>query len=399
MSDPASIVIVGAGLAAANTVEGLRDEGYDGALSVVGAEPHPPYERPPLTKSFLSGAKPIGVVYPHDEGWYTGKRVELLKGTTAVSLDPASQQIQLDSGRTLEYDAVLLATGASPRVPDLPGADSASYLRTIEDSQKLKTLFEKGGRLAIVGGGWIGLEAAAAARGYDVEVTVLEMDDLPLHKVLGDELARYLADLHSKHGVDLRTGVKVSRITSEGVETADGVVPADVVLVAVGAAPNTELAESAGLSLARRELGGGILVDEHLRASAPGVFAAGDVANARNTLLDAHVRVEHWDNAIRQGKLAARSMLGLEGAYDWQPYFYTDQFEFGMEYVGHGSPDDEVVIRGDKESGEFIAYWLSPTESGDRVTAAMNVNIWDVNDELRKIVGTTVDRRDLTDLR
>ena len=389
-STPDRIVIVGGGLAAVHAVETLREEGHDGSLTVVAAESHPPYQRPPLSKSFLKGDKPLDVVYPHDEAWWAEQGVRLLTGRTAASLELGDEAgVRLDDGETLGFDALLLATGATPRVPDLPGARQALYLRTIEDSQRLRRVLEAGGRMVIVGGGWIGLEVAAAARGAGLDVTVLERDPLPLQRILGDRMAQHVADLHARHGVEIRTGVAVSEIRPDAVVTDHGTVPADHVLVAVGAAPSVGLAQQAGLACDN-----GILVDQRLRSSDPRVLAAGDVANAAHATLG-RLRVEHWDNAIRQGRLAARSLLGREVSYDWAPYFYTDQFDFGMEYVGHGSPDDEVVVRGSLEDGEFIAYWLK----GTTVTAAMNVNIWDVSDRLRELVGTTVDPDGLTDLR
>jgi 3-phenylpropionate/trans-cinnamate dioxygenase ferredoxin reductase subunit len=388
--DTHDIVIVGAGLAAAHAVETLRGGGFDGSITLVGREPHPPYERPPLTKSFLTGAKPIEAVFPHAPGWYADQGIRLLTGTRAVAIDRAAGAVALDTGASLPYDVLLLSTGASPRVPDLPGAETAVYVRTIADAQRLQEAFGRAGRVAIVGGGWIGLEVAAAARGHGLEVTVLERSALPLGHVLGPDIATYLRDLHVREGVDVRTGVSVSAITPSGVETSQGTVDADVVVVAVGVAPDTDLAAAAGL-----EVDDGIVVDERLRTSDPRVLAAGDVANASNTALGGRLRVEHWDNAIRQGRLAARVILGEDVAYDWQPYFYTDQFSFGMEYVGRSAPGDAVEVRGSLEDGEFIAYWLS----GRTVTAAMNVNIWDVNDRLRELVGTEVDPAALTDLR
>ncbi|RHW29063.1 ferredoxin reductase [Nocardioides immobilis] len=393
------IVIIGGGLAAANAAETLRQEGFTGTLTVVGKEPHLPYERPPLSKGYLMGKKTADDLPPHDAAWYDEHDVAVLSGTEATAIDPAARTVSVDSGDTLEYDALLLATGAEPRVPDLPGAAAASYLRTKEDSDHLREALAAGGKAVLVGGGWIGLELAAAARQAGMDVTVLEMAPLPLGGVLGETVARYLVELHTHNGVDIRTGVTVESIETAdgratGVVTADGTLPADLVVVAVGAAPVTGLAEAAGLTIAGREAGGGVAVDEHLRTSDPHIWAAGDVANAAHTRLGP-LRVEHWDNAIRQGKAVARSMLGQDVAYDWQPYFYTDQFDFGMEYVGRGSADDDVEIRGSLESGEFIAYWLA----GDTVTAGMNVNIWDVNDQLRELIGSEVDRADLTDLR
>jgi 3-phenylpropionate/trans-cinnamate dioxygenase ferredoxin reductase subunit len=392
------IVVVGGGLAAANAVQTLREEGFTGSLTVVGKEPHLPYERPPLSKSYLMGKKSAGDLPPLDQAWYDDHDVTLLTDTEATGLDAGARAVSLSTGATLEYDALLLATGAEPRVPDLPGAGAAAYLRTVEDSDRLKEAFAAGGRAVMVGGGWIGLELAAAARQAGMEVTVLEMAPMPLGNVLGEEVARYLVDLHTRNGVDVRTGVTVEGIETDGeratgVRTAGGVLPADLVVVAVGAAPATALAEAAGLEIAPREKGGGIAVDTHLRTSDPHVYAAGDVANAEHARLGP-LRVEHWDNAIQQGKAVARSMLGAEVTYDWEPYFYTDQFDFGMEYVGRGSPGDDVEIRGSLESGEFVVYWLD----GDTVTAGMNVNIWDVNDKLRELVGTQVDRSALTSL-
>jgi len=393
------IVIIGGGLTAANAAETLRQEGFTGSVTLVGKEPHLPYERPPLSKDYLMGKKTADQLPPHDSTWYDEHDVTVLTGTEATAIDPAARTVSLDDGATVAYDALLLATGAEPRVPDLPGAEAASYLRTKEDSDRLKAAIAAGGKAVLVGGGWIGLELAAAAREGGMGVTVLELAPLPLGQVLGETVARYLVDLHTRHGVEIRTGVTVESIETTdgrptGVVTTDGVLPADLVVVAIGAAPVTALADAAGLEVTEPKAGGGITVDERLRTSDPRIWAAGDVANAAHARLGP-LRVEHWDNAIRQGKAVARSILGQDVTYDWEPYFYTDQFDFGMEYVGRGSPADDVEIRGSLEAGEFIAYWLA----GDTVTAGMNVNIWDVNDQLRGMVGTTVDRGALTDLR
>ena len=264
-------------------------------------------------------------------------------------------------------------------------------LRRIPDSLALKESFVEGRRLVVIGAGWIGLEVAAAASEAGVDVTVLEYADVPLRAALGDRLGTYFAALHRKHGVTLRTGVSVTGIegsgTVTGVRTADELFPADLVLVGVGAVPNTELAQQAGLPVDN-----GIVVDDRLR-SREHVFAIGDVANATNTALGARLRVEHWDNAIRQGKLAGRVLLGQDARYDWQPYFYTDQYDLGMEYVGRSASGDDVVLRGSEDSGEFIAFW----QRQGVVTAAMNVNVWDVNDALRALIGRTVDSSRLAD--
>jgi len=392
----AGTVVVGAGLAAAHVVATLREEGDDRPVTLVGDEPDRPYERPPLSKGYLQGTTPRDEVFVHDAGWYADHDVTTRFGTTATSVDRAARTVDLSDGSTLGYDHLVLATGSSPRTLDVPGAglDGVRTLRRLADSDALRDVLATPQRLVVVGGGWIGLEVAAAARLAGLDVTVLEYAAQPLLRVLGPELATFFAALHRDHGVDLRTGVGV-----DGFEGADGrvtgvrvggeVVPADAVLVGVGAAPNVALAVAAGLEAD----GSGIAVDEHLRTADPAVLAAGDVANAHHTVLGHRLRVEHWDNAIRQGALAARSILGRPDVHDWQPYFYTDQYDLGMEYVGHASADDPVVLRGDPATRELVAFWLHD----GRVRAAMNVNVWDVNDQLRALVGRTVDPARLAD--
>ncbi|WP_087623715.1 FAD-dependent oxidoreductase [Aeromicrobium sp. PE09-221] len=390
------IVIIGAGLAAVTAAESLREEGFVGELTMIGKERHRPYERPPLSKEFLAGQQPIDDAYLFGADWFTDHDVRLRSGVTATALDLDAGRIGLDSGEWLGFDAAILATGAEPRVLELPGVERAHLLRTIEDAQRLRRAIEAGRRMVIVGGGWIGLEVAAVARAAGLEVVLIEQGPLPLQQVLGERVARYVADLHLRHGVDVRTGTAVEEILDDGervtgVRATDETLPADIVVMAVGATPRTGLAESAGLPV-----GDGVEVDERLRTADERIFAVGDIAAASNTLLETRLRVEHWDNARRQGELVGKTVLGGTAVYDWAPYFFTDQFEFSMEYVGHGSPDDEVEIRGDLDAHEFIAYWMG----GDgQLTAAMNVGIWDVNDTLRSMIGTRVDRTELTDLR
>jgi len=388
MSEQAGCVVVGAGLAAANVVQALREGGYDRPITLIGAEAERPYERPPLSKAYLQGHEELGAIFVHDESWYAEHEVETRFGTVAGSIDRADRRVRLSRGDTVAYDQLVLTTGASPRTLDVPGFGLAGVhtLRRIGDSDALRAGFAQGPRVVVVGAGWIGLEVAAAARLAGCSVTVLEYAGLPLQRVLGDRLGQHFATLHRDNGVDLRTGVAVTAIEGSAgrvtaVRTDAGQVPADLVVVGVGAAPNTELAAAAGL-----QVDNGILVDERLRTSDPAVLAAGDAANAVNVRLGTRLRVEHWDNAIRQGRLAAAVLLGRPDRYDWQPYFYTDQFELGMEYVGYSAPGDEVVIRGDTDGGEFIAFWLR----NGALTAAMNVNIWDVNDDLRELLGRTI---------
>jgi 3-phenylpropionate/trans-cinnamate dioxygenase ferredoxin reductase subunit len=382
------VVVIGAGLTAANAVETLREEGYAGELTVVGAEPVLPYERPPLSKDVLQGGE-FAVL--HEAQWYGERDVRVVTGTIAEAIDLGARTVHLDTGERLSYDGLLYAAGARPRPLDLPGGDRALVLRTIADERLLRSTFE-GGRLAIVGAGWIGMEVAASARQAGMEVTVLAIEGLPLEHVLGRTVAEHLLALHEGHGVEFRTGVETHELTDDGVLTSEGSVPADVVLAAIGVVPDVEVAEAAGLTVAN-----GVVADTGFRTSDPYVWAAGDVALVTHATLGP-LRVEHWDNAIRQGKAAARAMLGQEVGYDWEPYFFTDQFEFSMEYVGHSSPQDAVEIRGDLASNQFIAYWLGG-EDGRTVTAGMNVGIWDVNDTLREMVGTTVNPAELTDLR
>ncbi|WP_300681475.1 FAD-dependent oxidoreductase [Nocardioides sp.] len=393
MSD---LVIIGAGLTAATAIETLREQGFDAAITLVGAEPRPPYERPQLSKEMLAGKE---FSLRHDEQWYADHQVTLRLDVAVTAIDRDLRTVTLADGSWLPYDQLLIATGASARIPDLPGVERALPLRTKEDADAILAGFKDASSLVTVGGGWIGLEVAAAARAAGLDVTVLEQAAKPLLTVLGDELADYVVGVHESHGVTIRTGVTVQGLSNDAVLTDAGEVPADLVVLGVGAVPNDALARAAGLEVGER---GGIVTNDHLETADPRIFAAGDVALAEH--LDyGPLRVEHWDNAIKQGRLAARAILGQHVHYDWQPYFYTDQFEFSMEYVGHSAPHDEVVIRGDLKASTFIAYWLAPlSEGGDAsqrtVTAAMNVGIWDVNEQLRALVGTSVDPAELTDL-
>lgn len=391
------VVVVGAGLAGAHVAGTLRAEGYDGQVVLLGDEPEPPYERPPLSKDFLQGAAELTDALVHPAAWYAEHDVELRTETAVREIDRTASEVVLARGERLGFDRLVLATGSAPRTLDLPGAglDGVGTLRTAADAQRLRAAIGEGARLVVVGGGWLGLEVAASARTRGAEVTVLEAGALPLGRVLGPRVAQHVVDLHRRHGVDVRTQVEVRELRGEAgrvraVVTGSGLIAADVVLVAVGAEPRTSLAEVAGL-----RVDGGVVVDEYLRSSDAHVLAAGDVALARCTALGTALRVEHWDNAIRQGELAARTILGTGQTYDWLPFFFTDQFELGMEYVGSSGPDDDVVVRGDMAAGEFITFWLAQ----GRVTAAMHVQQWGTIDTLRGIVGRVVPPGRLTDTR
>ncbi len=387
------VVIVGAGLAAAHVATTLREAGDARPVTIVGDESHRPYERPGLSKGVLQGEQKVDELFVHDLGWYNEHEVDVRFGDAVVSLDLDARQVRLASGEVLEYGDLVLATGARPRMVDLPGVDlpGVQTLRRIEDCEALRDAFGRGGKLVVIGAGWIGLEVAAAARKAGMDVTVLEYAQVPLRTALGERMGRYFARLHDRNGVALRTEMAVEAIEGDGrvtgVRAGGESFPADLVVVGVGAVPNVELAKSAGL-----DVDNGVLVDDQLRA-ADHVYAVGDLANAVNSALGVRLRVEHWDNAIRQGQLAGHVLLGEDAHYDWQPYFFTDQYDLGMEYVGRGSADDDVVIRGDDESGEFIAFWLRDGV----VTAAMNVNIWDVNDQLRALIGRRIEAARLAD--
>ena len=386
-----NIVVVGGGLAAATAVEELRSLDYTGDITVLAEEPHPPYERPPLSKDLLLGKVDPESVLVHDRDWYDEHGVDLRTATPATRLDLDRSHV-VAGDLELPYDRLLLATGARPR--QLPAFAAAgvetTVLRTLDDALALRLRLSDGaGHLLVVGAGWIGLEVASAARQAGAEVTVVETAPLPLLRVLGHELATVFADLHREHGVDLRLGTSLGAVAVEdgraGVTLSDGhVVRPDLVLVAVGVEPEVGLAAAAGLTT-----DGGIHVDGWLRAADPHVYAAGDVANHDHPVLGHRVRVEHWDTAIHQGRHAARTMLGADEPYTRMPYFFTDQYDLGMEYVGHVGPDgyDEVVVRGDHESRVLTAFWIREGV----VVAGMHVNDWDAIDAVRGWVGRRAD--------
>jgi 3-phenylpropionate/trans-cinnamate dioxygenase ferredoxin reductase subunit len=376
-------VIVGGGLAGAKAAETLREEGFDGAITLIGDESERPYERPPLSKEYLRG-EADGKPYVHPEDFYEENDIELLTGAAVTAIDPSASELVLGQEKRLAYERLLLATGAEPRRIDVQGSDldGIFYLRNISDSEAIATAIESAERIVVVGSGWIGAEIAASARTKGCEVTMIEMASLPLERVLGPKLGQFYLDVHRDHGTEFLPETTVDRFEGDGrverVLTRDGaVVEAQAVVVGVGVAPRTQLGEAAGI-----RTDNGILVSETLETSAPGVFAAGDIANALNPFYGRRLRVEHWANALAQGPAAARAMLGSKAAFDEIPYFFSDQYDVGMEYSGNASAEDEVVIRGDLEAREFIAFWLGE----GRVVAGMNVNVWDVSDPIRDLI-------------
>jgi 3-phenylpropionate/trans-cinnamate dioxygenase ferredoxin reductase subunit len=397
MTNDQTHMIVGASLAGAKGAEALRQAGFDGRIVLIGTEDERPYERPPLSKDYLRGEVGRETVYVHDDAFYAEHDIELRMGTTAAHLDTSSNEVTLDDGEVLRYDRLLLATGAQPRRLAIPGGelDGVLYLRSVQDSDALRERLDRGGAVVVVGAGWIGVEVAASARQRGLEVTVIEPGSVPLERVLGAELGAVYHDIHTDHGTQMLMGTGVEALEGDTavqrVRTSDGrTLECDFVVVGVGVEPRVQLALQAGI-----EVQDGILVDEHLETSVRGVFAAGDVANAHHPFYGERLRVEHWANALHQGPSAARNMVGHADPYERLPYFFSDQYDVGMEYSGFARDWDRVIIRGDPATREFIAFWLR----GDRVVAGMNVNVWDVTDPIRRLIGerVAVDDRRLAD--
>jgi 3-phenylpropionate/trans-cinnamate dioxygenase ferredoxin reductase component len=384
-----TFAIVGGGLAGAKAAETLRTAGFDGEVVLFGSEPERPYERPPLAKGYLLGKDTRDSVFVHPADWYAEHKVDLRTGVTVAMIDPAAHLVTFDGG-TIHYDKLLLTTGAHARRIDIPGTGLGNvlYLRTLPESETLRAAFTPDARVVIVGSGWIGLEAAAAARTAGSSVTIVEPQPGALYGALGPEVGGKFADLHRSHGVEFRFGESAAEFLAAGpgsgqvgsvVTTAGTELPADVVVVGIGAVPNDGLAKSAGL-----EVSNGVVTDSALRTADPDIFAAGDVASSYHPLLGRHLRMDHWSNALNGGKAAAMSMLGQPIEYDRVPYFYSDQYDLGMECAGLPLPGtyDEVVYRGDSDTLEFIAFWLKER----KVVAGMNVNVWDVNDEIQGLI-------------
>ena len=384
-----TFVIVGASLAGAKAAETLRAEGFDGRVVLVGAESERPYERPPLSKDYLRGEAGREKVYVHEDGFYEENEIELRLRTSIAAIDAAAQEAVFESGERLGYDRLLLATGATPRKLEVPGhhLEAIHYLRDVEDSDVLRARLDAGsGHVVVIGAGWIGAEVAASARMKGLDVTLVEMTEVPLERVLGSQLGEIYRDIHVEHGVDFRGSVALERFEGGGaverVVLADGSsIECDFVVVGVGVVPRVQVAEASGIAVEN-----GVLVNEKLEASVPGVFAAGDVANAWHPFFEERIRVEHWANALNQGPAAARNMLGADEPYERLPYFFSDQYDVGMEYSGYATDWDEVVLEGDVVAREFIAYWLRR----GRVVAGMNVNVWDVTETIQEQIRSGV---------
>jgi 3-phenylpropionate/trans-cinnamate dioxygenase ferredoxin reductase subunit len=399
MASEQTFVIVGASLAGAKAAEMLRTEGFEGRVVLIGEETERPYERPLLSKDYLRGDKPAAKLYVHDEDFYADNDIELMTGTRVESLDPGAHVVILAGGRRMGYSRLLLATGAAPRRLPLPGADlpGVAYLRVMGDSDALRDAITAASRVVVIGAGWIGSEVAASARQLGAQVAIVAPEAVPLERVLGLEIGGIYRDLHTEHGVDLHLSTQIEAIVGNGgaaagVRTTGGsVIEGDLIVVGVGVSPRDELAREAGLSVEN-----GIVVDEFLATSAADVFAAGDVAATWNPRYNMRIRMEHWANAQNQGQSAARNMLGQDAAYTKLPYFYSDQYDLGMEYNGYAVDWDRVVVRGDGPGRQFLAFWLKD----GHVLACMNANTWDQGDAIKALVrsAATVDPDRLADL-
>jgi 3-phenylpropionate/trans-cinnamate dioxygenase ferredoxin reductase subunit len=390
-----TFVIVGASLAGASAAVALRKRGFEGRIVLIGEEPERPYERPELSKKYLRG-EIEAPVFVQDDAFYADADIELLTGERVDSVDPRSRRVRTKR-RTVTFDGLVLATGAAPRTLDVPGAelDGVVTLRSIADADGIRERSAAAESVVVVGGGWIGSEVAASLRQLGRAVTLVTPTGTPLERVLGPEVGEVYRRAHEANGVELAMRTTVAGFTGKGrveaVTTTDGRrIAADLVVVGVGAAARTELAASAGL-----DIDNGIAVDEQLQSSVPGIYAAGDVANAWHPFYRTRLRVEHWDNARRQGRQAAANLLGRGEAYDRIPYFYSDQYDLGMEYTGFATRWDEVVFRGNPDAREFVAFWIAD----GRVVAGMNMNVWDAAPAIERLVRSraAVDQARLTD--
>lgn len=378
------IVIIGGGLAGGKAAQAAREAGFPGPVRIVCAEHHEPYERPPLTKRLLAGTASPSDTLVHADSFHVDHEIDVLLGAEATDIDLDGQTVTLAGGRALRYDRLILATGSTPRRPPIPGAElsGVSTMRTLDDALALRDRLLPGRRVVVIGASWIGTEVAASARQRGCEVAMVDPNSTPLERVLGPLVGSTFARLHTDNGVELRTGVGLKSIVGDGsvtgVELTDGSrLDADTVVLGIGVTPNVQLAERCGLAV-----DGGVLVDANLQTDRVGVFAAGDIAYAAHPVLGARVRVEHWANALHQGLTAGANASGESRVYDRIPYFFSDQYETGMEYSGWPLPWEEVVVRGDLASGAFVAFYLRDR----RVIGGINVNVWDVNEHIQALI-------------
>jgi len=390
----AAMVIVGAGHAAGQAAASLRQDGYDGEIVIIGDEPHIPYQRPPLSKQYLSGEQGIERVYLRPEKFYADKNITVKTGVTVTRIDTAAHTVSCDNGETIAYDKLLLATGSRPRLLNIPGSDLAGihYLRTIADVDAIRAEFEPGRRLVIVGGGYIGLEVASVGIAAGLEVHVLEMEERILQRVTTAEMSAYYHQLHAGRGVHIHTSTLVSGFAGNGhvnaVLCGAAQFPADVVVVGIGIIPNVELAQAAGI-----ECNNGIMVDEGCRTSAADVFAAGDCTNHPNPLLHRRLRLESVPNAMEQARVAAANMCGGDKTYASIPWFWSDQYELKLQMVGFSSDGETQVLRGNQAANQFAVFYLHD----GAVVAADAVNSPKEFMICKQLIGKPVDAAKLAD--
>jgi 3-phenylpropionate/trans-cinnamate dioxygenase ferredoxin reductase subunit len=390
-----TFVTVGAGQTAAVAARTLRRRGFEGRIVLIGDEPYAPYQRPPLSKEFLSGTDTLDSLMLLPEAWLAKNDVEIITGAEVMRVDPVSRSVELDGRPPILADAVLFATGGRPRTLPVPGPrpDLVHYLRTIEDAQRLRAALRPGQRVVLVGAGFIGLEIASTAIALGVEVTVLEAAEVPLGRIVGPSIGAVVAGLHREAGVDVRAGTVVSALrTTKGgvvVEFEDApALAADLVVVGIGITPNVAIAAASGV-----HVDDGIVVDAQGRTSIPNVYAAGDVARRYSDRVGRHVRVEHFDNANKQGAAAANAMLGRDAVSDEPNWFWSDQFGRNIQFVGTASTTGEVVIRGDLEGLDFTAFYLD----GGIVSGAFTMDRGEDVMATRELLGRGVDTAMLVD--
>jgi 3-phenylpropionate/trans-cinnamate dioxygenase ferredoxin reductase subunit len=369
---PQRYVIVGANLAGGTAAITLREEGFDGEIVLIGAEPHPPYERPPLSKEYLRGVKPFEDALLKPSGFYEDNNIQTRLGRQVVRVDPSERTVDLEGGGRVPYDRLLVATGVRNRRLRIPGADLEDVynLRTIEDADRIRATSRSGNRAVLVGMGFIGSEVAASLRHRGVEVVVIEPFKAPLYRVLGEEIGRVFAALHRENGVQLFFEESVTAFEGTGrvqrVMTSDGrLIECDFVVTGVGVEPVTDLLVDSGV-----KIDNGIVVDEYCQTNVEGIYAAGDVANHFHPLFGRQVRVEHWQNAIHQGRAAARSMLGKREPYSDVHWFWSDQYDCNVQYAGFHTGWDELVVRGNLEERNAVVFYMQER----RIAAAVAFN-------------------------
>jgi 3-phenylpropionate/trans-cinnamate dioxygenase ferredoxin reductase subunit len=389
-----AMVIIGAGHAAGQAAASLRQEGHEGEIIIIGDEPHIPYQRPPLSKQYLSGEQGIERVYLRPEKFYADKSITLRIGERVESIDTGAQTLTTDVGDTVAFEKLLIATGSRPRKLNIPGSDFAGvhYLRTIADVDAIRAEFAPGKKLVIVGGGYIGLEVASVGIQAGLEVHVLEMEERILQRVTTPEMSEYYHALHEGRGVHIHTNTMVSGFAGDGsissVQCGDQEFAADVAVIGIGIVPNVEVAESAGI-----KCDNGVVVDEGCATSAANVYAAGDCTNHPNPLLDRRLRLESVPNAMEQARVAAANMCGGEKTYASIPWFWSDQYELKLQMVGFSADGDSQILRGDKAANKFAVFYLKD----GKVVAADAVNSPKEFMLCKQLVGKPVDAGVLAD--